>query len=218
MKKLQIFTLVLCMTLTLFAFVNSYRMTPLIQVSPDYAVQRFHEKTGKPILSELPPEEQHAYLIEAGVDMSGQFTWENSQDLILDTIQWTESDPIITGLTYNNPGTVTFCTEVRNAVNRYYGREQYLSALSKDALVRVLTEYGVEFPKEDTDEYATCALATVLFTEMYGTFYPMRNSQMNDFEKQVYAAATAYYKNRPTATEALRYFRQKVKAHSYIYS
>lgn len=208
MKKLRIVVLVLCMILPLFAFVNSYRMTSPVQVSPDYAVRKFQAGTGKPILSELPPEEQCAYLEEAGVDLTGYFNWEDSEDFIIETIRQAETYPIAVGMAYSNPGTVTFCQEVRDAVNRYYGREQFLSLLPEEELVSLLGEYGVEFPEGNAEEYLSHARSVVLFAEMHDVCYPVRDSRLNDFGKQVYAAVTAYYENSPAALYALRYLRQ----------
>lgn len=208
MKKLRIVVLVLCMILPLFAFVNSYRMTSPVQVSPDYAVRKFQAGTGKPILSELPPEEQCAYLEEAGVDLTGYFNWEDSEDFIIETIRQAETYPIAVGMAYSNPGTVTFCQEVRDAVNRYYGREQFLSLLPEEELVSLLGEYGVEFPEGNVEEYLSHARSVVLFAEMHVVCYPVRDSRLNDFGKQVYAAVTAYYENSPAALYALRYLRQ----------
>ncbi len=208
MKKLRIVVLVLCMIPPLFAFVNSYRMTSPVQVSPDYAVRKFQAGTGKPILSELPPEEQCAYLEEAGVDLTGYFNWENSEDFIIETIRQAETYPIAVGMAYSNPGTVTFCQEVRDAVNRYYGREQFLSLLPEEELVSLLGEYGVEFPEGNAEEYLSHVRSVVLFAEMHDVCYPVRDSRLNDFGKQVYAAVTAYYENSPAALDALRYLRQ----------
>lgn len=208
MKKLRIVVLVLCMILPLFAFVNSYRMTSPVRVSPDYAVRKFQAGTGKPILSELPPEEQYAYLEEAGVNLSGYFNWENGEDFIIETIRQAETYPIVVGMAYSNPGTVTFCQEVRDAVNRYYGRERFLSLLPEEELVSLLGGYGVEFPEENAEEYLSHARLVVLIAEMHDVCYPVRDSRLNDFGKQVYAAVTAYYENSPAALDALRYLRQ----------
>ena len=207
MKKLRIVVLVLCMILPLFAFVNSYRMTSPVQVSPDYAVRKFQAGTGKPILSELPPEEQCAYLEEAGVDLTGYFNWEDSEEFIIETIRQAETYPIAVGMAYSNPGTVTFCQEVRDAVNRYYGREQFLSLLPEEELVSLLGGYGVEFPEENAEEYFSHARLVVLIAEMHDVLFS-EVSRLNDFGKQVYAAVTAYYENSPAALYALRYLRQ----------
>ena len=142
------------------------------------------------------------------MNLSGYFNWENSEDFIIETIRQAETYPIVVGMAYSNSGIVTFCQEVRDAVNRYYGRERFLSLLPEEELVSLLGGYGVEFPEENAEEYLSHARLVVLIAEMHDVCYPVRDSRLNDFGKQVYAAVTAYYENSPAALDALRYLRQ----------
>ncbi|HBF15476.1 MAG TPA: hypothetical protein DDW30_07330 [Clostridiales bacterium] len=213
MGRTRFITLVLFLSMILltvsspvFASHTDLAGTPKKKFNP-----RIYIRTDKPILSEMTAEEQYDFLVGAGVAIPAFVQSGISHtEFIASVIEGTEIYPNY-DIALIDSTMLSFGAAIRDAVNAYYCREPLLSQFSEEEQLRILRDYGVDFPEKLWEQYRKLILTSVSYSERYNHTMDVINNPIGlDINEMVHAAVSAYYEDHPLALETLAYLHQSV--------
>lgn len=170
---------------------------------------RIYIQTDKPILSELTPEEQYQFLIEAGVEIP-EFVTGDAADVmfISGVIAGTEMYPnYLAAVSYQTM--MDFGDAIRDAVNAYYEREPLLTQYPYEEQLRILAGYGANISEKNLESYANFIQLSIYLSEIQNRQSIVSNPVADEIGKEILDAVNAYYYAHPNALETLAYVRQQ---------
>lgn len=211
MRKLQALTLALSLLLILMTVSSPIIVPPTDSETVQEAEfnPRIYIRTDKPILSELTPEEQYQFLVEAGVEIPEfvQRGGDNSS-FIAAVIKNTEIYPnFFNAISYSVM--YDFGNAIRDAVNAYYEREPLLTQYPYEEQLRILAGYGANISEKNLESYADFIQLSIYLSEIQNRQSIVSNPVADEIGKEILDAVNAYYYAHPNALETLAYVRQQ---------